>query len=426
MSVETTTNTSTEEVEAVLPLLITPRAEKVSLVESIDQLRAAIAILKNFEGPFALDAERASGFKYSQRAYLIQVHRRGSPIFLIDPISISPTNDNADFTELADLLSSDIWILHAATQDIPCLGELGLVPSRVFDTELGSRIAGLERVGLSAVTEKLLGLRLAKEHSAVDWSTRPLRSDWLNYAALDVDVLLDLHEAVTEVLVATNKIDWALQEFAHVAKFKAKGPNPDKWRAMSGLHEVKDSIKLAIARSVWIAREQLAQKLDVSPGRLIPDASIVAVAKDTPRSRPELSSMKSFAGRASRSYIDTWWGAIQAGYSDRNPPPVRVKSDGIPNHRTWPNRFPEAHARLVQSRELISARANELNLPQENLITPDFIRALCWQPPVEISESAVACELEKLGARDWQIKEVTQLLIEGLAAVPVSTSTDLA
>src|SRR5665811_474404 len=88
-----------------------------------------------------------------------------------------------------EALSGVEWILHAASQDLPCLSELGMWPDKLFDTELAARLSGLPRVGLAAVIENLLGLGLAKEHSAVDWSTRPLPQSWLGYAALDVEVL---------------------------------------------------------------------------------------------------------------------------------------------------------------------------------------------------------------------------------------------
>ena len=387
--------------EPELPLLEKPRVSDVRLVETADQLLLAIALLKASNGPFALDAERASGFKYSQRAYLIQVHRAGTPIFLIDPISVL-IDDKSAIDSFASLLSTDEWILHAASQDIPCLRELGIVPTRIFDTELGSRIAGLARVGLGAVTEQILGLRLAKEHSAVDWSTRPLNKEWLNYAALDVDVLLELREGVARLLEEQGKTVWAEQEFANVAAMKPKEPKVDRWRGMTGMHEVKDARSMAIARELWLAREALAEKLDVSPGRLIPDSSIVGLSINPVKSRPELASSKSFSGRASRTYLDTWWAALNEGLTTRDLPPTRLPSTGIPNHRIWPNRFPEADARLKSVRSALTELAEKLDLPIENLITPDYVRQLCWEPPTEVSAESVGEILALLGVRQWQ------------------------
>lgn len=414
-----------QEPAAELPLLAAPRAE-VFLVETAEELEEAVSTLASGNGPFAVDAERASGFKYSQRAYLVQVYRAGSPIYLIDPAAIAPSADPAPFSELAKVMASDAWILHAASQDIPCLRELGLVAPALFDTELGSRIAGIERVGLGAVTEALLGLRLAKEHSAVDWSTRPLANDWLNYAALDVDVLFELWSAVEAVLIERNKLDWAQQEFAATLGAQPKAAKIDKWRGMTGLHEVKDAKKLAVARELWTAREALAVKLDVSPGRLIPDASIVNVVKETPKSKPQLAGNRSFVGRASRSYLDTWWKAIEDGLNSRDLPPLKVAAIGIPNHRIWPSRFPEADRRLKIIRPLIAELAEKNGLPVENVLTPDYLRTICFEPPA-FELASVSETLRALGAREWQVELTGQLIVDGLLASLVEdASTDLA
>jgi ribonuclease D len=409
-----------------LPLLAAPRAD-VFLVETAEELEEAVQTLASGSGPFAVDAERASGFKYSQRAYLVQVYRVGSPIYLIDPAAIAPTADPAPFAGLAEVMKSDAWILHAASQDIPCLRELGLYAPALFDTELGSRIAGLERVGLGAVTEALLGLRLAKEHSAVDWSIRPLANDWLTYAALDVDVLFELWAAVESVLKERKKLEWATQEFAATLSAAPKAAKVDKWRGMTGLHEVKDAKKLAIARELWTARENLAVKLDVSPGRLIPDSSIVNVVKESPKTKPQLAGNRSFVGRASRSYLDTWWKAIEDGTSSRDLPALKVAAVGIPNHRIWPSRFPEADRRLKIVRPMIADVAEKHGVPVENVLTPDFLRTLCFEPPT-LNVQSVSDSLRILGAREWQIELTAQLIVDGFEASLVAdeASTDLA
>lgn len=409
----------TEEISE-LPLLAKPRVERVLLVETIDQLRAACAELSKLDGPFALDAERASGFKYSQRAYLIQVHRKNSAIFLIDPIAISseqeskPAQEQTVMNELGELLATEEWILHAASQDIPCLRELGLVPTKIFDTELGSRIAGLPRVGLGAVTEHFLQLKLAKEHSAVDWSQRPLKQDWLNYAALDVDVLHELRDGVLELLNAQGKLEWAMQEFENVAAMQPRQVKTDRWRGMSGMHEVREPRALAIARELWTAREALAERLDVSPGRLIPDSSIVAVAANPPKTRPELASSKIFSGRASRSYLDTWWAALSEGLNTRDLPPAKLPQIGIPNHRTWAKRFPDADRRLKMVRVQLTELSENVQIPIENLINPEIVRQLCFEPISPLTLETVEEQLLKFEPRQWQIEIAGAAIHKGL------------
>ena len=405
---------SVEAVKPERPLLRAPRNPETLYVENEEQLAEAVDLLAAGHGPFGVDAERASGFKYSQRAYLIQVNRAGAPIFLIDPWAISPALETEPFRHLARLLATDTWILHAASQDLPCLKQLGLEPTKLFDTELGSRLAGFERVGLGSVVENLLEMRLAKEHSAVDWSTRPLENDWLVYAALDVDVLQDLMAAISENLRGQGKSIWAQQEFDHLLKFQPKPANPEKWRSMAGLNEVRDAVGLAIARQLWHSREDLAKRLDVSPGRLVPDASLSLVAKVKPRSKPELAGLKGFYGRASRTYLDTWWQAVSEALKTRDLPPLRLAPTGIPNHRSWPGKFPEADLRLKAIRPALAALSESVKVPVENILSPELARAIAWDPPNSTSVDEISAFLSEQGARPWQVELVAPAIARAL------------
>ncbi len=401
-----------------LTALLKPRREVV-FVDTAESLADCVAELATHSGEFALDAERASGFKYSQRAYLIQISRRSSKLYLIDPIAIAPGGGVESFSELEKLLATDTWILHAATQDLGCLAELGLRPTSIFDTELGSRLTGLERVGLGAVVEHYLNLRLAKEHSAVDWSKRPLEASWLDYAALDVDVMHEVMDGVRGDLAAEDKAAWAAEEFQALLSFAPKPPKVDRWRGTTGLHDVKDQRGLAVARELWQAREDLGRKLDVSPGRLIPDVSISHVAKTLPRSRPILAADKSFHGRASRNYLDTWWDAVSRGLETTDLPPIRVAATGIPNHRNWPNKFPKAAARLSLARTGLAELAKQLKLPVENLISPEPVRQVCWIERDDADLDALTQELLALGVRNWQAKFAAPILIAAIQKADV-------
>ncbi len=400
--------------EQLTPLLKARR--EVIFVENEHQLRDACKNLEALEGPLAIDAERASGFKYGQRAYLVQVARKTGPLFLIDPAAILEKTSLQEFTELASVLNNSTWILHAATQDLPCLAELGLHPKELFDTELGSRIAGLPRVGLGAVVEHYLGLSLAKEHSAVDWSKRPLEPSWLDYAALDIDVLHELADALLEDLEAKSKLEFAHQEFAHLLKFKPKPENPDKWRSTTGLHEVKNQVGLAVARELWKSRELLAQKLDVAPGRLLPDSSISHVAKTLHKNKPELASDRSFIGRASRNYLDSWWDALERGRSSRDLPALKLANTGIPNHRSWPSKWPNAHKRLICMRHNLTEVAKGLEIPLENLVSPETIRQICWVERDTADRDDIMLELRNFNAREWQIELITDVIVESIEA----------
>lgn len=375
--------------------------DEVEVIDTRDEFLAAVETLAAGHGPFAVDAERASGFRYSQRAYLIQVFRRGAGAFLFDPPAIG------DFSELADVMRGEEWILHAASQDIACLREVGLDPDLIFDTELGARLAGMPRVGLATVAEELLGIHLAKAHSAADWSTRPLPQEWLVYAALDVELLPDLRDRIAEMLESAGKTEIARQEFAAVLEKEAP-VRLEPWRRLSGLHSLRSPRQLAIARALWTARDAFAQETDTAPGRLVPDRSLVAAAKAAPSSKRELSTLKEFTGRASRREIDRWWAAIEAGIADPAPPSMRGQGDGLPAPRVWADKNPDADRRLKKARAVVTARAEELALPVENLLTPDTLRRVAWAPPTTIDAESIAAALESLGARPWQIAELAE------------------
>ncbi|WP_431800619.1 ribonuclease D [Microbacterium sp. bgisy203] len=377
-------------------------------------LDAAARTLAAGTGPVAVDVERASGFRYSQRAYLVQVFRRGAGVFLFDPPAIG------DMTALQRAIGEEEWILHAASQDLPSLHELGLTPPSIFDTELAARLLGHERVGLGAVVEDTLGITLAKAHSAADWSTRPLPQPWLEYAALDVLHLVDVYDALVAELAEQDKTDLAAQEFEAVRTRPEKPPREEPWRRLSGLHTVRGRRALAIARALWQAREDYAREQDTAPGRLVPDRSLVAAVLANPASKQELSRVKDFTGRASRTQLDRWWAAIETGRTDPALPVERVPGDGMPPVRAWADRNPPADLRLKAARPLIEQLARDLNMPTENLLTPDTLRRVAWEAPDEIDSDSVGAALAARGARPWQVAltapVIAQAFVESVQA----------
>ncbi|WP_396653764.1 ribonuclease D [Microbacterium sp. ARD31] len=366
-------------------------------------LGVAAALLAGGEGPVAVDVERASGFRYSQRAYLIQVFRRGAGVFLFDPPPIG------DFGPLQTAIGGEEWVLHAASQDLPSLRELGLEPRVMFDTELAARLLGHARVGLGAVVEDTLGIALAKAHSAADWSTRPLPQSWLEYAALDVLHLVDVRDVLHGELEEQGKTEFAAQEFSAVLERRPKAPREEPWRRLSGLHTVRGRRSLAVARELWTAREEYAQEQDVAPGRLVPDRALVAAIMADPQTKQALAGLKEFTGRASRSQIDRWWSAIQAGRAATELPTDRARGgDTLPPPRAWADRNPEADARLKAARPMVEARADALGMPTENLLTPELLRRVAWSPPEDVSPETIGEALRDLGAREWQIEQTAQ------------------
>lgn len=418
----------TDEIETapvVATALLQPAGGTPSVITTEDELHAALENLKSGSGAFAIDAERASGYKYSARAYLIQIKRTNGGLHLIDPIAfIDPRNPviHPLFIELNKLLQRDEVILHASTQDLPCLREVGLNPSQLFDTELGGRIAGLPRVGLGPLVESLLGISLAKEHSAVDWSHRPLPPEWLTYAALDVELLVELREKIGELLLAQGKYSWAMEEFDAILNAPPAPPRKEPWRRSSGIHKVKRRDQLAIIKTLWHERDSLAREADVAPGKFLSDAALLELALHLPKTRPEMEKVLRPIGARARWFEHSaqWLSAIRTGIAvpESHWPPMRLESDSMPAVKVWRDKFPLKFAPLSHARAAIESQAESLSIPPENLISPELVRRLCWDPPqgsaAQLNVTEVQARLRELGARTWQAQIVAPLIARAL------------
>ncbi|NKQ26957.1 ribonuclease D [Streptomyces galbus] len=392
--------------------LLEPREGIPPVIADEAGLAEVVAAFAAGSGPVAVDAERASGYRYGQRAYLVQLRREGAGTALIDPVACP------DLSALGAALRDTEWVLHAATQDLPCLREIGMVPTRLFDTELAGRLAGFPRVGLGAMVEGVLGYVLEKGHSAVDWSTRPLPEPWLRYAALDVELLVDLRDALEKELERQGKLEWAHQEFAAIAAAPPAEPRKDPWRRTSGMHKVRRRRQLAVVRELWEARDRIAQRRDVSPGKVLSDAAIVEAALALPANVHALAALNGFGHRMGRRQLEQWQAAVDRAKAlpEAQLPQQGQAVTGPPPPRAWADKDPAAAARLSAARTAISALAEELSMPQENLITPDTVRRVCWEPPQSVTADSVAEALASHGARPWQVDLVTPALLTALSA----------
>ncbi|MFF8811047.1 ribonuclease D [Streptomyces pactum] len=392
--------------------LLEPRDGIPPVVADQAALDEVVAAFAAGHGPVAVDAERASGYRYGQRAYLVQLRRAGAGTALIDPVGCP------DLSGLGAALAGTEWVLHAATQDLPCLRDIGMVPDRLFDTELAGRLAGFARVGLGAMVETVLGYSLEKGHSAVDWSTRPLPEPWLRYAALDVELLVDLRDALEEELTRQGKLEWALEEFAAIAAAPPPAPRKDPWRRTSGMHRVRRRRQMAVVRELWTLRDSIAQRRDISPGKVLGDAAIIEAALALPGNTRALAALNGFGNRAGRRQLDQWQAAIDRARAlpDSELPQPGQPVTGPPPPRAWADKDPAAAARLTVARAAVAAHAERLSMPQENLIAPDSVRRLCWEPPAEVSEETVSHALAALGARRWQVEQVAPVLTAALSA----------
>jgi ribonuclease D len=390
--------------------LLEPREGIPPVIADAEALDRVVAAFAAGSGPVAVDAERASGYRYGQRAYLVQLRREGAGTALIDPVACP------DLSALGRVLSDAEWVLHAATQDLPCLREIGMVPTRLFDTELAGRLAGFPRVGLGAMVENVLGYVLEKGHSAVDWSTRPLPEPWLRYAALDVELLVDLRNALEKELDRQGKLEWALQEFEAIATAPPPAPRKDPWRRTSGMHKVRRRRQLAVVRELWETRDRIARRRDVAPGKVLPDAAIVEAALALPSNVHALAALNGFGHRTGRRQLEQWQAAVDRAKAlpESALPQQGQQVTGPPPPRAWADKDPAAAARLAAARAAVTALAERLTMPQENLVAPDAVRRLCWEPPRVIDPESVGAALAGYGARPWQVEQVAPALADVL------------
>ncbi|MBT1175130.1 HRDC domain-containing protein [Bifidobacterium sp. LC6] len=413
-------------------LLKEPRGGVPNVTATLDEYHRVCESLAAASGSLAADAERASGFRYGHEDWLIQFKREGAGIVLLDPIAL--TEAGADWAEFNDAVGEATWILHDSLMDLPGFADIGLSPKHLFDTEIAARLLGLHRFGLASVTEHYLGITLAKEHSAADWSYRPLPRDWRNYAALDVEVLIELEDAMRRDLKAAGKDEWAEEEFDYALSkgLAPRKPHPVPWLRISRITELgRDPQGLAVAKSLWEERDRLAKHYDISPSLLLADSSIIEAAQRKPHNAAQFRMVRSLNERV-RMHTGTeqdkmferyapiqrmvkpkvWKLAIDRALALKPeqwpsiPAPEQPDENGVTNAprsmRLWQQRHPERYERLQHVRKVINQIAEDTRTPAEIIIKPQIIRNLCWVE--DITDLDVAGFLAQQGARNWQVR----------------------
>ncbi|MES5089059.1 HRDC domain-containing protein [Gardnerella vaginalis] len=438
-------------------LLKEPREGVPEVIDTLEAYKDYCSLLAAGSGPLAADAERASGFRYGHEDWLIQFKRKGAGIGLLDPIEL--TKLGADWHEFNEAVGDAPWIIHDSMQDLPGFFDIGLRPLALFDTEIAAKLLGRKRFGLSSVTEYYLGLTLAKEHSAADWSYRPLPRDWRNYAALDVELLIELEEVMRAELKKQGKLLWANQEFAHLLSKGAqkKAPHPNPWLRISHINVLMhDKIGLMIAKELWQKRDELARQYDIAPTLLLSDAAIIEAGKRKPSNSREFRSIRilnervrihtgseqdkmfeRYAPIQRKIKPNVWKVVIEEAINRAKSGEVAIidytqssndeddcscsnessliaknvqdaqesqdvqESQAAPRSmKYWREHHPKRYERLQNVKQSLIKIAEDTHTPTEIIIKPQIIRNLCWQDDVE--HINVKEFLDEQGARMWQ------------------------
>ena len=373
-----------------------------------DDIEDVTAALVAGHGPFSVDTERAMGIRYSDRAYLVQIRREGAGTFLIDPVGIEDR-----LGPLADVMATDQWILHAADQDLPCLHELNLYPPEVFDTEIAGLLLGFPRISLQSEVAEVLGFGLAKEHSNSDWSERPLAPALLAYAALDVELLLDLRDELTKMLERAGRLEWLREECEEI---RLRGPRPPKvqpWRKAARQAGVKDQRSLGMLEALWSQRDELARTRDLAPEKVLPSKVMGQLALRKPRSRQDVENSPLLRSRARRRDAGAYWSTIEPVWKldTEELPSRRFNSDPapFPPVKQWHKHGEDVEERWTIVRAAVLARADDLGIRQELLLKPLLQKHLAWDGWDDPDEIPVL--LAALGARPWQVENVAPAIV---------------
>ncbi|MCI1649220.1 HRDC domain-containing protein [Bifidobacterium tibiigranuli] len=412
-----------------------PRGGVPDVIDTLKGFHEACERFAAADGSVAADAERASGFRYGHEDWLVQFKRAGAGIALFDPIALG--HSSADWNEFNSAVGNVTWILHDSLQDLPGFADLGMRPQRLFDTEIAARLLNMRHFGLAAVTEHYLGLTLAKEHSAADWSYRPLPRDWRNYAALDVELLIELEAAIRKDLQRQGKVEWAEEEFAHAL---AKGmtprkPHPVPWLRISHITALNhDGQGQAVAKALWEERDRLARYYDIAPTLLLSDSAIIEAARRKPHNAKEFRAVRALnervrvhtGGEQDKMFEryapiqrevkpSVWKGVIQQALElpEEQWPTMPVPSPDTQGNaprsmKLWSTRHPERFRHLQAARKTLNSIAEDTRTPAEMILKPQIVRNLCWTD--EPQRRDVAQFLAEQGARGWQIRLVAESL----------------
>lgn len=394
-----------------IPLLLSPRQGAPTLVHTPEGFATAASILARGRGPFAIDTERASDYRFDDRAFLVQIMRRDAGTFLFTP----EFDRTACTAALGPVLNGQEWVLHAASSDLPALRHLGLRPGKIFDTEISGRLLGLPRVNLAALTEQVLGIGLEKQHGNEDWSTWPLPESWITYAALDVELLLELAEALAELLDAQGKLTWLEQECAHILAH-ANWSEPT-WSDLKGIGKLRSPEQLLVAKTLWERRQELARKRDMAPHKIIANKALIALATSLPTSRDEVRSLlgRRASGRLA-TRICTTINRVLRTPRDTWPQPTQRDYNTSPAPRSaWSSGFPDAQQALDLVRAQLAELSEAIQTPVENLIQPSTLRQIVWAVVVtrKVRSSAELHDyLDEVEVRPWQQELTAPLLSE--------------
>ena len=348
----------------------------------------------------AVDTEAASFHRYEDRIYLLQVSSR-SETAVVDPLAVGTLEPLAGI--LADPAVEIVF--HDADYDLRLLDrEYGFHPNNIFDTRIAAQLLNEPGVGLAALLEKHLGIRLDKRFQRADWSARPLSPEMLDYAAADTRHLPELRDILREQLRARNRLAWAEEEFGLLTqiRFSPTGATEPGYLRLKGAKALRGR-ELAVLRELWEWRETTAQRADRATFRILNNEPMLLMAKNPPADAAALKAIPGVSGEQVERRGREILAAVQRGLEvpDRDLPrlerPARRPAD------------PALEARVERLKAIRNGLARRYDLPPGVLCPNGTLEAIGRVNPTNLEEMSPIPEL-----RRWQLREFGEELLAGL------------
>lgn len=407
------------------------------VLASMDDFRHAAQIVSDSAGLVYTDVERASSYRYGDRAFLLQLLVSGHGAMLVDPEA-----NGQDIGPLAAALSESGICLHACRSDLPSLAALGVIPGQLHDTEIAAKVLSTTGFSLGKLVESYIGVHLPKQYARADWSRRPLPDKWLEYALDDVRYLPELLEMLLEDtatvpvelpayyprrLRGENRALWYRELMSQMVTWQPPTPPAEPWRRLSHLTSLRSPRELARARALWQVREDIAARDDIAVHRLVTDSQIVDAARRAPATKRQLAAMPGFSGDFGDRLLPQAFAALRAADSlpteqlpARRPP--AAGGTRRPSHRQWKHKAPHANALLGAARELLTELSEVAQVESQTLLPSAELREWVWAAAhAEAREhrglgdsELIEAALTEAGSLPWQIRLATPALQRAL------------
>jgi ribonuclease D len=371
------------------------------VIETPQALAAFVAALRK-EPRVGVDTEAASFHRYRDRIYLLQISS-ASRTEIIDPLAI------ADLSPVGGLLADPNVekVFHDADYDLRVLDrDYGFHAVRLFDTRIAAQLAGEPAIGLAALLEKYLGIKLDKEHQKADWSLRPLTPPMLAYAAADTQHLLPLRDALEQRLKDLGRLEWAREEFKQLESLRWTGPAPgesdDAYLRLKGGKTLAPR-SLAALQLLHRWRDGVAQRDDKAPFRIIGNDALLAVSRALPATRADLTHIRELPASLARRYGDALLDAVARAKA--------LGEDELPRleRRPRPPKDPGFDARLERVKAIRNRVAAALALDAGVLCGRTTLEACVRARPLNRADLERVAEV-----RRWQIEALGDEFLDAL------------